>query len=338
MKWIIKHSSTGLMVAIICLLGSCSNDPVIPDETIDVDSINVQDDSDPFELHKTDSAFYNAEGKIINAVCYGPFRDGQAPGNILLKSQIKEDLFIMKKHWDALRLYITDRNAEAILKIISENSIDIKVMLGLWISGVEPKENADQVEYAVKLANAYPNIVQAISCGNEIFGLPGSDIFVSDKSKIIGYLNDIKQRTNVPVTVDDIYYVWTDDYYRDVVDVLDFITIHIYGQWSNIPLENTLAYINQVFHDLQQKFPHKEIVIGETGWTTSKNSGQFGPVADESSQKQFYEACHEWSALSKVTVFYFEAFDERWKGETRTEAETNWGFYYSDRTPKMVFQ
>ena len=101
----------------------------------------------------------------------------------------------MEKHWDAFRLYTTDENAEEILKVISDNSIDIKVMLGIWISGKAQKENAAQVEKAISLANNYSNIVQAISCGNEIFGLTGSDIFVSDKSEIIGYLNDMKERT-----------------------------------------------------------------------------------------------------------------------------------------------
>ena len=91
-------------------------------------------------------------------------------------------------------------------------------------------------------------------------------------------------------------------------------------------------------HELWEKYPGKEIVIGETGWTTSKMPGQFEPLADEESQKQFYEACQVWSSLNKVTVFYFEAFNERWKGESSTEAETNWGFYYADRTPKLVFK
>jgi exo-beta-1,3-glucanase (GH17 family) len=328
-----------LILTFIFFIVSCTKDgdPIIPDPSTDIDSLNFQDDVDSFVLHRTDSAFFN-DDKILNAVCYGPFRNGQGPGSTLSKSQIKEDLLIMEKHWDAFRLYITDRNAEHILNGIAENGIDIKVMLGVWISGNAPKDNATQVENAIALANTYPDIVQAISCGNEIFGLSGSDIFVSDKSEIIGYLNDMRARTQVPVTIDDIYFVWTDEYYSDVVAALDFITIHLYGQWSNIPLENTVDYIDEVMHDLWKKFPEKEIVIGETGWTTSKNPGQFGPVADEASQKQFYEACQAWSKLNKVTVFYFEAFNERWKGDTSTEAETNWGFYYADRTPKLVFQ
>jgi len=327
-----------ILASIYFIIGCTNNDPLNPDPSADPDSLNFQDDSDAFKLHNTDSAFYNADGKIVNAVCYGPFRNGQGPGSMILKNHLREDLLIMEKHWDALRLYITDENAQNILKVISGNGIDIKVMLGVWISGNAPQDNAEQVENAIHLANTYPEIVQAISCGNEIFGLPGSDIFVTDKSEIIGYLNDMRDRTDVPVTIDDIYFVWTNDYYSDVVAALDFITIHFYGQWSNIPPDNTVPAIDEIMHEMWEKYPDKEIVIGETGWTTSKKQGQFGPVADEASQKQFYEACQEWSALNKVTVFYFEAFNERWKGDASTEAETNWGFYYADRTPKLVFQ
>jgi exo-beta-1,3-glucanase (GH17 family) len=37
--------------------------------------------------------------------------------------------------------------------------------------------------------------------------------------------------------------------------------------------------------------------------------------------------------------FYFEAFDEKWKGgddQPGGIAEKNWGIYNSDRTPKMA--
>ena len=281
----------------------------------------------------TGPIFYNNNGKIINAVCYGYFRDGQAPGSILTETQIKEDLLIIKNNWDAIRLYSTDDNSEKILKVISDNNIDLKVSLGIWISGNTPIDNASQVDIAIAQANAYPNIVQAVSCGNEI-----SNIYISNKDEITGYLNKIHEKTTVPVTIDDVYAVWLDPKYSDLVMLLDFLAIHIYGQWSNVPLENTISYIDGSFNELKIYFPQKQILITETGWTTSKNAGQFNPVADEVSQKQFYTECQKWSNSNKVPIFYFEAFNERWKGATSTEAETNWGFYYANRTPKLVFQ
>lgn len=281
----------------------------------------------------TGPVFYNNNGKIINAVCYGYFRDGQAPGSIITETQIKEDLLIIKNHWDAIRLYSTDDNSEKILKVISDNNIDLKVSLGIWISGDTPIDNASRVDMAIVQTNAYPNIIQAVSCGNEI-----SNIYISNKDEIVGYLNKIHKETTVPVTIDDVYAVWFNPQYSDLVKLQDFLAIHIYGQWSNVALENTVSYINGSFNELKAQFPQKQILITETGWTTSKNVGQFDPVADEASQKQFYTQCQQWSNLNEIPVFYFEAFNERWKGPTATEAETNWGFYYANRTPKIVFQ
>ena len=288
----------------------------------------------------TDPVFYNNNGKIINAVCYGPFRDGQAPGSVLSETQIKEDLLIMKNHWDAIRLYISDDNSEKILKVITDNSIDLKVMLGIWISGKTPIDNASQVDRAIALTNTYRNIVQAVSCGNEIFISPASDIYVSNTNEIVGYLVKIHAQTTAPVTIDDLYSVWSDPKYSDLVRLQDFLAIHIYGQSDNVSLENTVSFIDDKFNELKTLFPQKQILITETGWTTSKNTGQFNPstVADEISQKQFYTECQKWNNSNQVPIFYFEAFNERWKGATTTEAETNWGFYYANRMPKLVFQ
>jgi exo-beta-1,3-glucanase (GH17 family) len=284
--------------------------------------------------------FYNNNGKIINAVCYGPFRDGQAPGSILTETHIKEDLLIIKNHWDAIRLYISDDNSEKILKVITDNNIDLKVLLGIWISGKTPIDNASQVDRAIALTNAYRNIVQAVSCGNEIFISPESDIYVSNLNEIDGYLKKIHDQTTAPVTIDDLYLVWLDPKYSDLVTLLDFLAIHIYGQSDNVSLEQTISFIDDKINELSTLFPQKQILITETGWTTSKNAGQFNPltIADEVSQKQFYTQCQQWSNSNKIPVFYFEAINERWKGATATEAETNWGFYYANRTPKLVFQ
>lgn len=328
-----------LISAVICVFPACEKQerpmpgPVAGADPVDSLAVTNPQDS----LLKAPPIFFNTDGKILHAVCYGPFRDGQAPGSILSKQQIKEDLMIISQHWHAIRLYTTDNNAEKILEVISENAIDLKVMLGIWISGKTPAANAVQVADAISCAKKYKGIVQAISCGNEIFGLPGSDIFVSSKDEIIGYINEIHDQAGVPATIDEIFFVWLNPNYAELVDLQDFLAIHVYGQWSNQSLENTIPYIDHVYKQLKVQFPEKPILITETGWTTSKSDWQFSSRADEESQKQFYTDCQQWSILNDVPIFYFEAFDERWKGETDHEAETNWGFYHANRTPKLLF-
>jgi exo-beta-1,3-glucanase (GH17 family) len=57
--------------------------------------------------------------------------------------------------------------------------------------------------------------------------------------------------------------------------------------------------------------------------------------AGEAEQKQFFEELTEWSQANKVVTFYFEAFDENWKGGRHPdEVEKHWGLYRADRSPK----
>ncbi|MCF8009604.1 MAG: hypothetical protein K9K32_07530 [Halanaerobiales bacterium] len=71
--------------------------------------------------------------------------------------------------------------------------------------------------------------------------------------------------------------------------------------------------------------------------TKSHGRGILAKEATEESQKQYCEALNKWSLENTVVVFFFEAFDELWKGsENQDEPEKHWGFYTKDRTPKKI--
>jgi len=60
----------------------------------------------------------------------------------------------------------------------------------------------------------------------------------------------------------------------------------------------------------------KTIHIGESGWTTISN-GHYGKkssrAADEYKAGTYYKLMREWTNKEKISLFYFEAFDEQWK-------------------------
>jgi exo-beta-1,3-glucanase (GH17 family) len=57
----------------------------------------------------------------------------------------------------------------------------------------------------------------------------------------------------------------------------------------------------------------------------------------EAEQAVFFDAVTAWAERERVTVFFFEAFDENWKGgEHPNEVEKHWGLYRADRTPKLA--
>jgi len=61
---------------------------------------------------------------------------------------------------------------------------------------------------------------------------------------------------------------------------------------------------------------NKPIHIGETGWSSFSNElyGDNGSKAvDEYKSGIYYKQITEWAREAGVTVFYFEAFDEKWK-------------------------
>ena len=61
--------------------------------------------------------------------------------------------------------------------------------------------------------------------------------------------------------------------------------------------------------------------------------------ADEAKQKRYFEEIHAWARSRGVTTFFFEAFDEPWKGSPDPlEPEKHWGLFTVDRRPKLVMQ
>ena len=55
-------------------------------------------------------------------------------------------------------------------------------------------------------------------------------------------------------------------------------------------------------------------------------------------QQQYLSELMDWAEKNQVLVYFFEAFDEPWKGDPQNTlgAEKHWGFFKVDRTPKRV--
>jgi len=84
----------------------------------------------------------------------------------------------------------------------------------------------------------------------------------------------------------------------------------------------------------------KEVHIGETGWATVSN-GQYGAdgsrATDELKMKLYHDMIREWSDENGVSVFYFEAFDEKWKdAENQQGSENHFGLINLQSEAKYV--
>jgi len=89
-----------------------------------------------------------------------------------------------------------------------------------------------------------------------------------------------------------------------------------------------------VYNKLRLAIPNKKIVITEAGWATYTEGELHVPqVGNEINQKKYFNELMKWSKDNNVIVFWFEAFDEPWKG---TGTEGYWGLFTEGRNAKLV--
>ena len=295
---------------------------------------------------------------IGNGICYGPHRDGQGPGGASpTREQLREDLRLFRERWTLLRMYGAGDTAETVLDLIRQERLGMKVMLGAWIAsevrvgenGAIVEEfpqakaaNAREVEAVIRLANAYPDIVVAVNVGNETQVFWSSHRVAVDT--LIDYIRKVRAAVRVPVTTCDDFNYWNKPESRVVAAEIDFIVTHIYAMWAGQPLDRGLAFTREKYAEVAAMHPGRAVVIGEAGWATRMhNEGEQAKLikgeAGEDQQKLLYDQFVAWTNRERIVNFFFEAFDENWKGGSHPdEVEKHWGLFRSDRTPKKALQ
>jgi exo-beta-1,3-glucanase (GH17 family) len=272
-----------------------------------------------------------------NAIDYSGYRAGQSPQLKIFptQAQILEDLTILKKNWKLILLYGGDQHSRDVLEVIQQNKLEIKVVLGLWLNGKPgfEGENAEQVATAIRLANQYRKIVIAVNVGNEILVTWSDHKLTEDKA--IDYVEQVRKAVRCPVTVADDFLYWRQPEAK-LADHVDFILMHAHPMWGHEDIDTAMPSTIKDYESVRKAHPGKTIVIGEAGWASYSVGPQHVPKAgDEVKQKRYYEELNAWAKANNVTTFYFEAFDEPWKG---TGTEGHWGLFSVDRKAKLAMQ
>ncbi|WP_350287432.1 glycosyl hydrolase family 17 protein [uncultured Croceitalea sp.] len=268
------------------------------------------------------------------AISYGGYRkiDHDIEPTI---DELKEDMKIMYAMGiRVLRTYkVHLPHASNVLKAISElkeedADFEMYVMLGAWIdcknawTDLEPdhnqesERNAVEIAEAVRLANAYTDIVKVIAVGNEAMVKWATGYFVQPDVilKWVNHLQAMKVSGELSkdlwITSSDNFASWGGgdaEYHvedlNQLIKAVDFLSIHTYPMhdthynpvfWGVGEAEKNLTDIekidttmlramnyaigqyNNVKSYMQSLGVDKPIHIGETGWATISN-GHYGP-------------------------------------------------------------
>lgn len=295
---------------------------------------------------------------FANAICYSGFREGQQPGGITpTYEQVKEDLLLLQPHWKYLRMYDCDAHAQTVLEVITKEKLDFKLMMGAyieaemnnfgcpWGGGVYEEEqlelnqqkNDEKVRRLIDWANQYPEIIFSLSVGNEAT-VDWTDHYVPVQ-RVVEFAQNVKKHCKQPVTFCENYVPWLNKL-KPLAEVVDFISIHTYPVWEYKHIHEAISYTSENYKAVADVYPDKAIVITEAGWATNSNGRGIDPEhVNEENQKVYFEDLMEWSETNKVLTFFFEAFDEPWKGSAHPlEPEKHWGVFFENRKPKRVME
>ena len=230
------------------------------------------------------------------AVAYSGYRHGQSPetGVYPERAEVLEDLRLLEgRGFGLLRVFGSGTHGRDVVELIAEHGLDLKVQVGAYVRGAHAangESNLHEVDEAIALANAYPDIVVGLSVGNEV--LVSWSFVAVPPEDLAAYIRHARARVRQPVTVNDNwepYAAGPGDPARKVWGQIDYASVHTYAYWDagfNLwPFEQeavpearrarammgaAAAYARANFAAVRAALDAAglaiPIVIGETGW------------------------------------------------------------------------
>ncbi len=327
----------------------------------------------PLAASQTDRRALSAAFTSRPAVSYSPYRTSASEADlsreVITPANVLQDLKLIRASGiGVIRLFSSRGFAETVLKVIRDNTLDLRVQLGAYPSPVsnaaQEADNQAELDKCIALANAYADIVDAVSVGNEV--MVEWSTHKIDVGIMAGYLRKVRSAIKQPVTTDDNWLFWA-SVPKVIAEVVDYASVHTY------PLLDTFydpklwdwrvksaatdqraaamitAAVNEAKRQLGQaqaafdrlNLPDLPTIIGETGWTAVDVAG--GPTlafrAHPVNQKMYFDALQAWVAEGRKaahgpkSIIYFQAFDEPWK-----QGDDGWGLFNAKRQARYVVQ
>ena len=171
----------------------------------------------------------------------------------------------------------------------------------------------------IAAANEHPDTIKRVIVGNEV--LLRKDL---TPEQLIGYIRRVRAAVKQPVSYADVWAFWLK--HPELAKEVDFITIHILPYWEDEPVsvDDAADHVVKVYRMVQQAFPGKPILIGESGWPTRGRDR--GPAA--ANMVNGAKFVRTLAKLAKENGFDYnvvEAFDQPWKAKLEGTIGANWG-------------
>jgi len=231
-------------------------------------------------------------------------------------AKIRADLAVLAHRYDCVRTYTVSDGMDQVPAIAAE--FGLQVLVGVWI-GRDPLLNEVEISRVVNVAREHRAVIRAIVVGNEV--LLRHEL---TPTQLSGLIRRVGIETGLPVTYADVWGYWV--HHRAVADAVSFVTVHIIPYWDDDPvgIDEVIPYVDHLYTTMRQRFPGKEVLIGETGWpSVGRPRGANAP--GRVNQARYIR---EFTALAEargIPYNLIEAFDQPWKRPPEGTVGGYWG-------------
>ena len=266
-------------------------------------------------------------GNSISYAAYGfafwPYLPGQDPttGIVITPDQIRNRLAAVAPYMGSTITYSSTGGEENTAMIASEFGLQTGVGISLG-----PDDVANQKEISGAIGVFQGGFGKFLIVGNEV--LLRKDL---TEKQLLAYIAQVhKAVPQAIITTAETYAVLLQ--HPNIVAACDFILVHYYPYWDGKDVSHAIAALDGNDKMLRTAYPHKEIIIGETGWPSSGgNNGS--AVASPKNAAYYFLNFVSWARASNRKYFYFEVFDEGWLIYQGPQGPY-WGVWDQDGTMK----
>lgn len=255
----------------------------------------------------------------IYGLNFGPYtKVGQNPdlGTVISEEQIRELITIIAPYTKWIRTFGSTNGLEVTGRVAHE--FGLKIAAGAWLAR-DLTANEEQISSLIAMAQA--GDVDILIVGNEV--LLRNDL---TEQQLIEYINRVKQAVpGIPVTTADVYGELLQ--HSSVMSACDIVVANIYPVWEGKNIDYAIYNLHLRYQELVAAAGAKPVIIGETGWPSEGNPLNEATPSPKNASFYFLNFV-SWAKAENVSYFYFEAFDEPWKGEGSWGP--HWGVWTKD--------
>lgn len=276
----------------------------------------------------------------LSSLSFAPFREGHDPILEVFPeaTQIEEDVALMGKVTRNIRTYASAEGSMPLIPNLARKH-DLTMLQGAWLGSYKadtPQEteklkaqNELEIAQLIRSANENPDVVKRVIVGNEV--LLRGDL---EPEELISYIRKVKQAIKQPVSYADVWSMYMK--YPQLINEVDFITIHILPYWEDEPIavEDAPAHIEHIYKQVQEEAKSigtdKPILIGESGWPSGGKQRGFA-IPSVVNEAKFIRDFIQVANKNGFDYNIVEAFNQPWKAKLEGVIGAKWGLYDSSR-------